>query len=86
MLKTQHPSNQNAGPRTPLPMKSWMHFSHCHLDLVHAVAMVMFIKRVPLFPAQWFISIHNSISLGRRLVELELYIMLCMVSQYMFAL
>ena len=33
-------SNQNAG--NPLPMKRWMHFSHCHLDLVHAVAMVMF--------------------------------------------
>ena len=64
-LKIRPPSNQNAGQGTVPPMKRWMHLSHYLLDLVHVVAMVMFIKRALI------ISIHNFISLGGRLVELE---------------
>ena len=80
-LKIRPPSNQNAGQGTVPPMKRWMHLSHYLLDLVHVVAMVMFIKRALI------ISIHNFISLGGRLVELEqLYIMLCMVSSSRFLL
>ena len=43
MWMTQPPSNQNAGPRAPL--KIWMPLYHFHLDLAHAVAMVMYTWR-----------------------------------------